>query len=294
MPGPDARPRTFATTFDEALTASGITVAELRSRLEARGHKVAPSTLGYWRSGQRQPERAESLDAVAEIEALLRVQPGSLLRAIGASRRTGPPIPQADVSDLPSMPPAMTEALAWLELDSLRPGHIEEALDITADFDRHGHWARMTTRSRLRATTDCVSRSTAYCLGPPESTPDDFTFDVGGRLGRTVCLPEHGIFLAELLLERPLDAGETAMVEYSFTFSGEDDPDFGTFAPNRMSHVSVWARFSPERTPRRAWRYTQRVGYDDELTQVDIKGTTSLHHALRGFGPGLMGVRWEW
>lgn len=295
MSEPDARPQTFATAFDEALTASGTTLTDLRSRLRARGHKVAASTLGYWRSGQRQPERAESLDAVAEIEAILRLRPGHLTRAIGASRRKGPPVPTADHMDLPDMSPAMSEALAILGMDSLRPGHVEEALDITADIDADGRWTRMTSRSRLRATTDGVSRSTGFCLGDPgTAAADSITVDAGATLGRTVKFDEHGLVLAELLLERPLDVGDTAMVEYTFSFTDVRDVEFGTYAANRMASVSVWARFTADRSPRRAWRFTQLPGEDAAVTEFDASASRSIHYALRGFGPGLMGIRWEW
>lgn len=295
MDGQAPAPRTFATVFDEALTASGTSIAALRSRLESRGHKVASSTLGYWRSGQRQPERADSLDAVAEIEAILRLRPGHLTEAIGASRRKGPPVPTADHTDLPDMSPAMTGALALLGMDSLRPGHVEEALDITADIDASGRWTRMTSRSRLRATTDGVSRTTGFCLGDPGTTAaDGITVAAGATLGRTVRFDEHGLLLAELLLERPLDVGDTAMVEYTFSFSDVSDLEFGTYAANRMASVSVWARFTADCSPRRAWRFTQLPGEDADVTEFDASASRSLHHALRGFGPGLMGIRWEW
>lgn len=285
---------TFASVFAEALSRSGTSMAALRSRLADRGHPVAASTLGYWRSGQRQPERAESRDAVAEIEAILRLAPGTLTNAIGASRRSGPPVAQAGVDELPSMSPAMSEALALLDMDSLRPGHIEEALDIVADIDADGRWIRMTSRSRLRAIVGGVTRSTGFCLGEPGVTATEITMDAGGSLGRTVRMEEHGIVVAELLLERPLEVGETAMVEYTFTFGRVEDREFGTYAANRLSTVSVWARFSPERTPRRGWRFTQLPGADEVLAEVDVAQGSSVHHALRAFGPGVMGIRWEW
>lgn len=295
MNGQERTPGTFASAFDAALTSSGTSMSTLRTRLAERGHKVAASTLGYWRSGQRQPERADSREAVAEIEAILRLRPGTLTAAIGATRRSGPPVTRVDVDDLPSMSPAMSGALARLEMDSLRPGHVEEALDITADIDADGRWTRMTSRSRLRATTDGVSRTTGFCIGDPgSSAANDVTVVAGGTLGRTVRLDEHGILLAEILLDRPLSTGDTAMVEYSFTFTGVEDVEFGTYAANRMASVTVWARFSPGRIPRRGWRFTQLSGQDEVLAELDAAPGASLHHALRGFGPGLMGIRWEW
>ena len=194
------------------------------------------------------------------------------------------------------MSPAMSGALARLEMDSLRPGHVEEALDITADIDADGRWTRMTSRSRLRATTDGVSRTTGFCIGDPgSSAANDVTVVAGGTLGRTVRLDEHGILLAETPPRAP--AEHRATRRWSSTRSrspASSDVEFGTYAANRMASVSVWARFSPGRIPRRGWRFTQLSGQDEVLAELDAAPGASLHHALRGFGPGLMGIRWEW
>jgi hypothetical protein len=286
----------FARVFDDALRGSGLTMTDVRSRLAARGHRVAASTLGYWRSGQRQPERAESLDAVAEIEAILRVRPGTLAAAIGASRRSGRPLASAPVEQLPDMTPAVVEALAALDLEEPHPGHVEEAGDVVADVDRNGDWVRMLTRTRLRARADGVTRSVAYCVDRPGTAALEVVVGGGATLGRQVRMEEHGLLMAELLLERPLDLGDTAMVEYSFTFAPADEPDceLGSYASNRMADIGVWARFHPERTPSRGFRFSQTTDEDEQLVEVDLGGGTSLHHALRRFGPGVMGVRWEW
>ncbi len=112
---------------------------------------------------------------------------------------------------------------------------------------------------------------------------------------RTIDAEAANIGFEARFLDRPLNVGETAMVEYTFTFSGVTDLEFGTYAANRMSHVSVWARFTADRTPRRAWQFTQLPGGDPpQVAEVDATSLRSLHYALRAFGPGLMGLRWEW
>ena len=143
---------------------------------------------------------------------------------------------------------------------------------------------------RIDVGLDWTSRSQA----PLEVFVDDVVVAAGGTLGRTVRLDEHGILLAEIFLERALDTGDTAMVEYSFSFTDVEDLELGTYAANRMANVSVWARFSRERLPRRGWRFTQLTDQDEDRAEVDLGPGASLHHALRSFGPGLMGIRWEW
>lgn len=296
MDGRPPGPGTFATVFDDALTRSGTSMASLRTRLADRGHRVAASTLGYWRSGRRQPEGPDSLDAVAEIESILRLSRGTLTGAIGASRRSGPPVPSADICDLPDMSPGVLEALATLDLDDPFPGHVEEALDVIADIDSEGQWIRMLTRARLRSKAEGVTRTTAYCVNQPGAAALEVVVGGGATLGRQVRMEEHGLLVAELLLEAPLNLGDTAMVEYTFTFGTDDEPDceFGSYASTRLADVGVWARFDPARTPTRGWRFSHPAGQEETLTEVVLARSTSLHHAMRSFGPGLMGVRWEW
>ena len=286
----------FAAAFDDALRASRLTIEDVRTRLADRGHKVASSTLGYWRRGHRRPERAESLETLREIEAILGLAAGTLVDRIGASRRTGPPVPRTDIDALPDMTPAMREALTALDFDEPLPGHIEESLDVIADIDAERQWTRMLVRARLRAKSDAVTRSTAYCVGEPHESATAVTVAGGARLGRQIVWPDRGVFLAELLLDRPMSVGETAMVEYTFEFPtiAEPDCEFGSYAANRLSDISVWARFDPDVVPRRGWRFEWPVGGTEAVRPVAFDGATSLHHSLRAFGPGLMGVRWEW
>jgi hypothetical protein len=292
----DATPGPFAEAFDAALRASPHNVEELRARLVRRGHRVASSTLGYWRRGHRRPERTNSLEIVAEIEAILGLAPGTLLDTIGATRRPGPPVARVDVGALPAMAPAIKEALAAVGMAEPLPGHIEESVDVVADIGADQQWQRMTTRARLRAKADDVGRTTAYCVADPQMSAVQVAVSGGARLGRRVCWPEHGLLVAELILDRALSIGETAIVEYSFGFEPSVTPDceFGSYATNRLAEISVWARFADGAAPRQGWRFQQAVGEPEDLTPVDLDGAGSLHHALNGFGPGLMGVRWEW
>lgn len=63
------------TPFARALTAAGLTVAELHYRLARAGHRIALPTLEAWKRGARSPRMTPALAAVCEI---LRKSPTEL------------------------------------------------------------------------------------------------------------------------------------------------------------------------------------------------------------------------
>src|ERR1700709_876864 len=110
MEGEFAVPRSFPDAFAEALQRRGVSLAWLHQRLVERGHPVSPAALSYWRSGRSQPERGTSRDALAEVERLLRVVPGSLVDRLGPSRRPGPRPAEKTLREMYAETPGMEEA----------------------------------------------------------------------------------------------------------------------------------------------------------------------------------------
>ncbi len=72
-----------------AVSERGITLARLRRQLADDGNVVSMATLSYWRSGDRQPEGAQSLAIVEGIEDRLRLRRGHLSALLGPSARLG-------------------------------------------------------------------------------------------------------------------------------------------------------------------------------------------------------------
>jgi hypothetical protein len=76
--------------FDVALRAAirvrGLGLDRIRYRLRGRGTTVSLATLSHWQSGRCRPERAESLEALRNLEDILNVPDGSLSRLLGPPR----------------------------------------------------------------------------------------------------------------------------------------------------------------------------------------------------------------
>lgn len=88
MSGPrlsDAGP--FAVSLRAAIRARGLGLERIRYRLRARGTPVSLATLSHWQSGRCQPERPESLAALAALEEILEVPRGSLTGLLARHHR---------------------------------------------------------------------------------------------------------------------------------------------------------------------------------------------------------------
>ena len=103
-----------------------------------------------------------------------------------------------------------------------------------------------------------------------------------------------GVFAAELLLDRPLAHRETCMFELRVELAEPSrETWFDHYAARRISELLVWVRFDPSRRPARVERYT-RVDGSEESEVVRLGDGTGAHALARGFGPGILGIRWEW
>lgn len=300
MTRPPARHRipqeaAFPAAFAQAIQAKGVSLDWLRSRLRERGAEVSLATLSYWRSGDRQPERSRSLDAVSELEDLLGLHPGELTHRIGPARRRGP-IPQArPIED------AMPERGELFGKTMGRLGYgagvdvVPVALHISLDLDEHGSQIRQINRTVWRATADNVRGTPSVLVfDEGESQPPAIEWLIGGRTGRRYTAPEEGIFAHEILFERPLNRGEETITEQAIRYPrGVEERETQRYLDRRIPEVLLWVRFHPARLPSSAELYW--VTDDDEgKSPLDVTDLTSIHHRVRRVGPGLVGIRWEW
>ena len=72
----------FSEVLSRAVQARGLSLDRIRARLEAAGVPVSNATLSYWQSGRSLPTRARSLRTLVELEAILQLEPGTLIELI--------------------------------------------------------------------------------------------------------------------------------------------------------------------------------------------------------------------
>jgi hypothetical protein len=284
----------FAHAFAEALERRAVSLSWLHQRLVERGHPVSPAALSYWRSGRSQPERGTSRDALVEIERLLLVAPGTLVDKVGPSRRPGPRPAEKTLREMFAETPGMEQALHALDFEGLYDELVEIIRHITVDVGPDGRAGSMHVRAVMQARR-----------GEARRTPLVLTLDAAGRaprfvpvagcsLGREVVDVESGVYAAELLVDRSLAKEETCLYELTVELPEPiEDTWVDHYAARRLHSVVVWVRFDPARLPAHVERYC-RIGDREETEKLELGSGTSAHAMARGFGPGILGLRWGW
>ena len=284
----------FPEAFAEALSQRGVSLAWLHQRLVERGHPVSPAALSYWRSGRSQPERRTSRDALVEIEHLLRVPAGSLVSRLGPSRRPGPRPAERTLSDLFAENPGMARALAELGFEGLYDEVVEQVRHLVMDVDAEGRIWRVQVRAVMQARRDGARRTPLVMAMDERGRLPRFVPIAGCEVGRGTVDDESGVYAAELLLDRDLAKGETCPYELSIELAKPFEETWvDHYAARRLTELLVWVRFDPDRVPAHVERYTIDGG-DEESEKLDLGGGSSAHALARGFGPGVLGLRWGW
>jgi hypothetical protein len=295
---PRTRPHadgSLATLLSRALDEAQLSLTQLQARLRDRGHRVSLASLSYWRSGQRRPESADSLEALAQIEAILRLEPGTLRNGRGPSRRPGPrerPVPYGDL--VPTTVP-VDDALAALDLADWTDRLVEEVVHLTVDVDASGTPTHSTSQLMLRAVSDGARDYPFYVFSQQPGSPVLRAVH-GARVTGHREVPEAGLSLWRMSLLRPLQTGETAMFEAQVDLAEASEPEreWVHYAVRRLSELTVWVRFDPERLPRSCHLVVEGEDGEPRLTPVDVSQMASAHVTVRGFGPGRAGVLFEW
>lgn len=291
----DDRPPTyrsdFASTLDAAIQARGLTVSELRRRLEHRGTPVSESALRFWRAGARRPEQGHSLAALENLEEILRIDRGDLSARLGPSRRLRRS--RADTTEniagTPGALQPLLESIGCVDLAELERLGDSVVLDMRADRRIRAVSNRTLLRSRVEGGRRFI---VPLSIDTPTETRPTISV-AGAEEGRSAYDPDTGWAVWELLLPRGLAIGETALVEYSCTdiVDTEDVTHFMCLAERRMAHADLWVRFDGDPPP-----WNERMAEDDTGVSSSVISPTgrSVHHAVHDFGPGLFGLRWEW
>ncbi|QNA91973.1 MULTISPECIES: hypothetical protein [unclassified Microbacterium] len=174
----------FAAALRAAISERGITLARLQQQLVDDGNAVSMATLSYWRSGDRQPEGAQSLSVVEGIEDRLRLGRGHLSALLGPSVRLGSIPPPRLPFDEERENRETAETLAALRStpqDTLRDLSTQLTVQVGAD----GAVERTVMRSLVQATQGVITEIPLIDVAPAETAILSIISDVvGGRVDR--------------------------------------------------------------------------------------------------------------
>ncbi|WP_441251114.1 hypothetical protein [Kitasatospora sp. McL0602] len=292
----------FAETLHAAIEASGLSLDRIRSNLAQQGVRVSVTTLSYWRRGRSQPERATSLRAVHLLEELLGLPHTTLSTLLGPPRPRGRWVTPAVTECRPveEIWPGENEMYeVFAELDAPPAGELERLSVHDAyyvDAERRGHLLRM--RQVVRATVGGVSRCLVVHKADEEATGCPEINSVRhARLGRVRRRPEIGLLVAELLLDRPLAAGDSTVFEYELAMPpGLPTTTYARYFAMPVREYVLQVHFDPAAVPVHCEQYARDPGEetDRRRDQLWIGASASAHVLAPDQPPGQTGVRWEW
>lgn len=283
----------FAAAMSAAMKHAAITLTDLRDQLAAHGHPISLTALSYWRSGLRLPERQASLDALPTLESLLGVEPGELARLVAgpAARRLGRVTPFDGLLDYPVMDPVAGEDFHG-ESDVSRI-----STQVTVQVGADGGVSATRVRRLVIANRDGVEGITVFMGTDEERGMGDYRFRAVAGCSIYEDRPSaNNVRRVQLRFPRPLKLGESALTEVEVT-TAADAPidrtdDYELVAEQRLEEALIWVNFDPGAPPSRCWLYFSERGLKHEW-QVEIDAP-SVHYRQRDFGPGALGIRWEW
>ncbi|MEU5878283.1 hypothetical protein [Spirillospora sp. NPDC047279] len=303
----------FAGALRQAVQASGLTLERIRHRLGQRGLPVSVATLSYWQRGRSRPR---SRAVVAALEEILGVPAGALTGLLdaaepgahpvrhgagGGAGRGGGGLGRPDrgrgAADLWPDPDRYTRVVAQLD----RSGdHRLERLS-THDvylLDAGRRPGRLSVRTVLRAAGDDVDR--VVCVheageGHPEAELTGLRYCRPGRVRA-----EEGLLAFELVFDRVLAAGDTAVVEYELILRPSRDQRQTDEYARRFSrpvrdYLAV-VQFHEEMFPARCYGFTEEAarGPRERLEELWIGTSGSAHISAGDVRFGILGLEWEW
>jgi hypothetical protein len=218
----------------------------------------------FARAFQLRPRHAERLADLLRGSPAVRVINGDL-RAPDLVRRAAPPVRH--------------ETLSLHELHVLGPD---------------GKPAEHQTIQLIRSTVDGLESL------PLRFDTDELVVDVvrGGHVGE-VYQASDTLYAVDIRLARPLNRGETALmqVRMNFFYREPPPPEFRRGVLGATKDLTLWVSFHPDRLPRRVWQARwdaldhARV-IDQELVQLDNE--RSVNCRFDAVERAIVGFYWEW
>ena len=293
----------FASALRAAIEGTGLTLDRIRYRLRQRGVPVTVTSLSYWQSGRRRPERPESLTALAHLEQVLGMAAGSLIGLLGPPRPRGRGMSAARAVPLEKLWPdqeMITSLLYGMYVPTdtgLKLLSLHDRVELAPDRGQR----RIHVRQIMQAEQDGVDRwVTIYDIEHPGQTLPKVVPLRSCTLGRVAENRHAGVLVTEWLFERPLDRGETLIMEFELRHSGPPYPRSGDSFFRRLRQPArqylAELQFDPAMLPAYVRQYRTKPDGTSPTQPRDVAVSPSGHvHVVRlDIGPGALCLDWGW
>lgn len=288
----------FPAALRAAIAGSGLSLDRLQYRLRRHGTPISLATLSSWQSGRRQPERAASMAALHQLEAIVGVPSGALAALVGPRKARGRRV----YTEAPNLAEVFRDRDPVAGLLREFDTGSDELLVRLSQYERltvgpDGTLRERYSRTLVRAATNDVVSSIVINQAADGNAPLIRPLR-GCALGTVRRKPEAGLTIAELRLPRPLQRGEAHVMEYVVEFTPPYPCDRDTSRRLRLPirEYVIDVDFTRPALPARCVQFTVPQGRDavetervltlDERDRVCVIGVD--------LDPCVIGVRWEW
>ncbi|MCR3752875.1 hypothetical protein [Lentzea californiensis] len=290
----------FAEALTLAVEASGLSLERIQHHLESRGVQVSQSTLSYWRRGRSRPERPESLAAVAALEEILQLSPGSLTTRLGDKRPRG-----RWVERTAALEGIWRDAAIDLGREIARVGRLLPAparyLSVRdqAVIGPDRREIEIRSSAVIEAFEDGVDRILlAKTADDTDLSPGDVVAEKSCRVGRVRRDPARKLLVAEIILDRVLRAGDTALVDLRLISDpGADSSSADRTFLRTLRNYVLEVEFHAEAVPVRCRSFSKPAPDASDVDTGELWiGTTAAAHLLvhEAQAGHVHGIRWEW
>lgn len=287
----------FARSLRATIERSGLSLAEISHRLRSFGHVISPAALSTWQSGRRQPDPVRSLEVLAGLETVLDLSPDALQDLLREPRPRGRSLRHTEIADFLPEPGPLRTAFSELGFTSAHSFPHERFVHLSLLADSSRPMQVVTFQVMVRALEDGPCRVPAVQQAgeeEPNEQPEVVALE-GCTVGRRLAWPEDRTYGTEILVSRYLEAGQQAFFSYRIHFPmPARNVTVVTYALSRRAQdFMVEAEFRGER-PQRCEQFRIVDGGQEESEPVRWGAGNRIQTAESGFGPGKLGLRWQW
>ncbi|GGU24009.1 XRE family transcriptional regulator [Lentzea flava] len=293
----------FGAALRCAIERSGLSLNEISQRLREQDTPVSVSALSYWQNGENRPERASSLAAVAALEAILGQAPSTLTALLGPRRPRGRWTNRQGLAltydQIWQRPDSVAKALAKVDAtpDDLDTPH-RLSQYISYRVNAQGFEESMRVRRIVRADHDDTTRFVfvTRCITLPQ--PPAVTFTEGCRVARFRADVPSSTCVFEFVLDRPLQAGELAAVEFALRFppgQASRHAQIALYRPAREMVLHI--AFDPANLPETCFGFFQprsALPREHQPAVTFDEHTTTYQFITLDPMPGQYGIKWSY
>lgn len=290
----DVRAGPFAMALRRAIEDSGLSLRRISRLLAEQRLRVSPTALSYWQSGLNQPRRRVSVRAVRALERVLGLEDAALVRLLGAPG-AAPVRPVLGSRELWRDPSFVERLLRELGPPARRAdgvfsvvcGHVSYRVGLPGGTDS------TEIRRVVRAHADRVDRVVVVHHG--EHGPAGLEARAPCRIGRCHTDPDSGYMVGEVILDRMLREGDTAVAAYRWSRPVAPADTVRRYClPRAATTLMLEVEFPPGALPVSCagFHSAGRGGRETPLGELWAGRTGRAHLVVTDAAPGAYGIRW--